>query len=131
MTPASSSLRPLIEKYYALIDGGKLHEACQMFTEDAKLTFANAEPVYGREAAESSIQYVLDHTTGVKHAVLDVWDDDGPDGTRSAAFELRIVYNLKSGNVVDNPGCAVAIANPQGQFVEQRLYGDLNNVFSG
>ena len=35
-----------------------------------------------------------------------------------------------SGTVVNNPGCVVATVNEDGKFTEQRLYGDLNNVFA-
>lgn len=131
MTTLTKSARPLVEKYYALIDGGNLSEAMAMFTDDAKLTFANADPVYGSPAAEASIQRVLDQTTRIKHDVVAFWDQEGPDTTSVALFEIRITYHLKSGAVINNPGCVVAIVNEDGKFVEQRLYGDLNNVFAG
>jgi ketosteroid isomerase-like protein len=131
VTTLTKTARPLVDKYYALIDDGHLSEASTMYTDDVKLTFANAEPVYGRAAAEAAIQHVLDRTTGIKHDVVTFWDEEGPDGTRVAVFEIRITYYLKSGNVINNPGCVVAIVNEDDQFTEQRLYGDLNNVFAG
>lgn len=131
MTTATKSLRGLVEDYYSLIDGGNLAEAFEMFTEDAKLTFANAQPVYGRAAAEAAIQHVLDRTTAIKHELVTYWDEDGSAETQVAFFEIRIIYNLHSGQVINNPGCVVAIANKEGKFIEQRLYGDLSNVFSG
>jgi ketosteroid isomerase-like protein len=127
----TSRLRPLIEDYYALIDGGDVSKACAMLTDDAKVTFANHEPVYGPAAAEAAFQRVLDFTTAVKHDVLTMWEAAEPDGKQSVVFELRIRYDLKSGKTISNPGIAVAIVNPEGKFVEQRLYGDLNNVFAG
>lgn len=131
MTTLTKSVRPLVEKYYALIDDGHLSEASMMYTDDVKLTFANAEPVYGRAAAEAAIQYVLDQTTGIKHDVVTFWDQEAPDGTSLAFFEIRITYHLKSGKVINNPGCVVAVVNEDDKFTEQRLYGDLNNVFAG
>jgi ketosteroid isomerase-like protein len=131
MTTLTRSVRPLVENYYALIDDGHLGEASTMYTEDVKLTFANAEPVHGRTAAQAAIQRVLDRTTRIKHDVVTFWEEDGPDGTSIALFEIRITYHLKSGQVINNPGCVVAIVNKDDQFTEQRLYGDLNNVFAG
>jgi ketosteroid isomerase-like protein len=131
MTALTNSVRPLVERYYALIDDGHLAQAGTMYTDDVKLTFANAEPVHGRAAAEAAIQHVLDQTTGIKHDVVTFWDEEGPDGTSVAFFEIRITYYLKSGEVINNPGCVVAIVNDDDKFTEQRLYGDLNNVFAG
>jgi ketosteroid isomerase-like protein len=131
MTTLTKSVRPLVENYYALIDDGHLGEASTMYTEDVKLTFANADPVHGRAAAQAAIQHVLDRTTRIKHDVVTFWDEQGPDGTSVAFFEIRITYYLKSGQVINNPGCVVAIVNEDDQFTEQRLYGDLNNVFAG
>ncbi|MER7164965.1 nuclear transport factor 2 family protein [Micromonospora sp. NPDC000207] len=124
-TPA----RRLVEEYYALIDGGKLPEACELMTEDVKLTFANAEPVYGRAAAASSIQYVLDCCDSIKHDVVTFFETTDADGTRTAFIEIRIKYFLKNGKVLDNPGAVVATVDGEGRFTEQRLYGDLNEVF--
>lgn len=131
----ADSLKPMLEQYFALIDGGKLSEACEMFTDDAKLTFANAEPVYGADAAQKAIQMVLDQTSSIKHEIVSFWDVDeegyGQEkGGQTAVFELRIVYNLTSGKAVRNPGVSVAVVR-DGKFIEQRLYGDLNNVFAG
>ncbi|GGM17243.1 MULTISPECIES: nuclear transport factor 2 family protein [Micromonospora] len=124
-TPA----RRLVEEYYALIDGGNLPAACELMTEDVKLTFANAEPVHGRAAAEASIKYVLDHCDRITHRVVTFFETGDADGARTAFYEIRITYVLKNGKVLDNPGAVVATVDAQGRFTEQRLYGDLNEVF--
>jgi hypothetical protein len=126
---ATPSTQRLVEQYYALIDGNNLSEACDLMTEDIKLTFANAAPVYGRAAAESSIRYVLDFCSKIEHDVVSFFEVDNWDGTHTAFFEIRIKYDLKDGRVVDIPGAVVAIVNADGRFTEQRLYGDLNEVF--
>ena len=131
MTTLTTSIRPIVEKYYALIDGGRLAEAGALYTDDVKLTFANADPVYGRAAAEASIQHVLDQTTVIKHDIVTFWDEQASDGASVAFFEIRITYHLKSGRVITNPGCVVAVVDDDGRFTEQRLYGDLSNVFAG
>jgi len=128
---ATTSTRLLVEQYYALIDGNDLSAACELMTDDIKLTFANAAPVYGRAAAQSSIQYVLDFCSKIKHDVVSFFEADNGDGTRTAFFEIRIKYDLKDGRVVDIPGAVVAVVNADGRFTEQRLYGDLTDVFAG
>lgn len=130
-TTTTSSSRQLVERYYALIDGGELSEAADLMTGDVRLTFANAEPVQGSAAAEASIQYVLDQTSEIKHELLHLWEWDNGDDTRTVVFEIRITYWLKSGEVLSIPGAVVTTVNSDNKFTEQRLYGDLNEVFAG
>lgn len=127
----TASVKPVIEKYYGLIDAGHLHEASGLYSEDVTLTFANAGPVYGPAAAEASIQHVLDLCTAIRHTLVTWFEEAHADGSATAFFEIRIRYDLKSGTVVDNPGAVVAMVNADGKFTEQRLYGDLTNVFRG
>ena len=127
----TESVKPIVEKYYGLIDSGQLHEASGLYTEDVKLTFANADPVYGPAAAEASIQHVLDFCTAIKHTVVTWFEEPDANGSTTAFFEIRIRYDLKSGKVLDNPGAVVARVNANGKFTEQRLYGDLSEVFEG
>lgn len=131
MPNETSGLRPLIRNYYALVDAGDTSAALEMFADDAKLTFANNEPVYGRAAAKATFQHVLDVIDAQAHDVLNTWEADEPDGNRSIVFEFRIRFDLKSGRTISKGGCGVAIVNPEGKFVEQRLYGDLSEVFAG
>ncbi|WP_040790425.1 nuclear transport factor 2 family protein [Nocardia paucivorans] len=140
MTTAITSVQELSEHYYELIDTlepDRLAQACALMTEDVRLTFANAPTVTGREAAAGSIQVVLDRCTGIKHTVLSRLESPRADGTIDFALEIRIHYNLKNGRTVDIPGSVfgtvreVDTANgPQLRFTEQRLYGDLTDVFA-
>lgn len=127
---ATTSTRSLVEKYYGLIDTGRLGDATKLMTDDVKLTFANAAPVTGREAAEASIQMVLDRCNAIKHSVVTWFEEAGENGTTNVLFEIRIAYDLKNGKDIDIPGCVFATVNADGQFTEQRLYGDLNEVFA-
>jgi hypothetical protein len=132
MTTATDTLRPVLEGYFALMDGGHLDQAvAKNFAEDAKVTFANADPVYGKAAIEASIGQVIDQTTSIKHDIPTFWEEPGPGENRTALYELTITYNLKTGKTLVLPGMSLAIFNPAGKIIEQRLYGDLNEVFAG
>ncbi|GAA0364665.1 nuclear transport factor 2 family protein [Actinoallomurus spadix] len=127
---ADSATRRLVEQYYDLIDSGDLHQACGLMAENVKFTFANADPIFGQESAEAAIQVVLDRCTAIRHRVVTWFEEPGPDGSVNANFEIRIRYDLKNGKVLDNPGAVFATVNDDGVFTEQRLYGDLNEVFA-
>jgi hypothetical protein len=132
MTTATESLRPMLEAYFALMDGSRLDEAIRNnFAEDAKVRFANADPVYGHAAIKASIGAVINQTSSIKHDIPTFWDEPGPDENRTALYELMITYNLKTGKTLVLPGMSLAIVNPEGKIIEQRLYGDLNEVFAG
>lgn len=126
-----SAVRQMVEDYYEHIDEGRLSEAAQLMTDDVKLTFANAEPVTGRDAAAASIQYVLDQCTAIEHTVVN-WIEPHPatNGITEVMFEIRIHYNLKNGREVDIPGAVYAAIDSDLKFTEQRLYGDLTEVFA-
>ena len=122
--------RSLVEKYYELIDTGRLAEAALLMTDGVKFTFANADPIVGRSAAESSIQFVLDQCSKIKHSIVTFFEFAREDGWTDIIFEIRIKFDLKNGRTLDLPGCAVATVNSDGSFTEQRLYADLNEVFA-
>lgn len=126
-----TSVRKAVEEYYEHIDSGRLADAVQLMTDDVSLTFANAEPVTGREAAAASIQYVLDQCTKIRHTVFH-WMEPQPaaDGTTEVTFEIRIHYWLKNGKELDIPGAVYARFDADTQCTEQRLYGDLTEVFA-
>ncbi|MEU4313295.1 nuclear transport factor 2 family protein [Nocardia sp. NPDC024068] len=126
-----SSVRKIVEEYYGLIDSGRLGDAAALMTDDVKLTFANAEPVTGRDTATASIQFVLDQCDKIEHKVVH-WIEPHPpvDGITEVVFEIRIHYWLKNGKEVDIPGAVYATVNADNLFTEQRLYGDLTEVFA-
>ncbi|MGW0178330.1 nuclear transport factor 2 family protein [Nocardia sp. NPDC003345] len=126
-----SAVRKMVEEYYGLIDSGRLADAAALMTDDVKLTFANAEPVTGRDTATASIQFVLDQCDKIEHKVVH-WIEPHPpvDGITEVVFEIRIHYWLKNGKEVDIPGAVYATVNADTLFTEQRLYGDLTEVFA-
>lgn len=140
MTTAVTSVRELGEHYYRLVDTldpDRLAEACALMTEDVRLTFANAPSVTGREAAAQSIQVVLDRCTGIEHTVTSLIEAVRADGSIDFALELRIHYDLKNGGTVVIPGSVFGTVRqvdtedgPALRFTEQRLYGDLTDVFA-
>lgn len=123
--------RTIAEEYYELIDSGQVHESTRFLSDDIKFTFANAEPVYGKQAVEDSIGLVLAQCTAIKHTIVSFFEQPGDDGMTHVSFELRIRYDLTNGTVLELPGAGFATLDAEGRFIEERLYGDLNPVFAG
>jgi SnoaL-like domain len=132
MTTATDSFRPMLEAYFAQLDSRDVDGAIgSNFTEDAKVRFANADPVFGHDAIQGSIGAVVNQTSSIKHDIPTYWEEPGPGENTTLLYELMITYNLKTGKTLVLPGMSLAIVNPDGKIVEQRLYGDLNEVFAG
>lgn len=125
-----ASAREITEQYFAHVDAGRLDLAAKLMTDDVKFTFANAPTVTGRHAAAAAIQMVLDLCTDIKHSIVHWMELPASRNCVDVMCEIRIRYHLKSGAVIDIPGSVYAAVTTAGQYSEQRLYGDLCQVFA-
>jgi hypothetical protein len=105
-----------LERYYALLDAGRVREAAEEFL-DPSCTFriANAEPIGFIDAARALAPFVK----GTRHRLLTVLE--GGDG--SIACELEITYIRHDGSTVTLPGSLFANIR-DGRFADQRAYID-------
>jgi hypothetical protein len=105
-----------LERYYALLDSGRVREAAAEFL-DPECTFriANAEPVSFIDAARALAPFVK----ATRHRLLSVLESD--DGI--IACELEITYTRHDGSAVTLPGALFGTVR-EGRFHEQRAYTD-------
>ena len=105
-----------LERYYELLDGGRVREAAAEFLDPAcTFRIANATPVGFMDAARALAPLV----TGTRHRITSVLESD--DGT--IACELEITYTRHDGSSVTLPGALFAHVR-DGRFIEQRAYTD-------
>lgn len=108
--------RAWLERYYRLLDDGRVREAIDEFVaEGCTIRFANREPVAFIDEARRMAKLVK----GVRHEILGVLEGD--DGT--IACELNVTYIKHDGSGVTLPGSLFARVE-NGRFVEQRAYID-------
>ena len=105
-----------LQRYYALLDGGRVREALREFiARDCTIRFANRAPVDFVTEARRMASVVK----GVRHEILTVVE--GNDGI--LACELNVTYFKHDGSEVTLPGALFARIE-DGRFVEQRAYVD-------
>jgi ketosteroid isomerase-like protein len=104
-----------LERYYALLDSGRVREAVAEFlAPECTFRVANDEPVGFREAGRALAPFVK----GLRHRLLSVLEAEG-----TIAAELEITYIRHDGSSVTLPGALFATVR-DGQFTEQRAYVD-------
>ena len=90
-----------LQRYYALLDAGRVREALDEFlSRDCTIRLGNGEPVDFLAEARRMGRFVQ----GIRHELLTVLEDD--DGT--LACELRITYVKHDGTEVTLPGALFA-----------------------
>ena len=105
-----------LERYYGLLDSGRVREAVTEFLDPAcTVRIANAEPVGFIDAARALAPFVA----GTRHRIMSMLESD--DGT--IACELRITYTRHDGSSITLPGALFAHVR-DGRFIEQRAYTD-------
>jgi SnoaL-like domain len=105
-----------LERYYRLLDEGRVREAIGEFLADGcTFRFGNGEPATFIDEARRMSKLI----TGTRHTIVSVLESD--DGL--LACELEITYFKHDGSSVTLPGSLFAKVR-DGRFVEQRAYID-------
>jgi ketosteroid isomerase-like protein len=105
-----------LERYYSLIDAGRVREAAQEFLDEScTIRLGNEEPTGLLEQARRISPLI----SGTRHRLINVLETD--DGT--LACELEITYIKRDGTSVTLPGSLFATVRG-GRFVQQRAYVD-------
>lgn len=115
-----------LRDYYRAIDAVETDTFMAMFTEDARMIFANADPIEGRDAIREALTGLRTSVGGWRHVLHGSWqlDDD------LIGFECEVVYTrLDDKEVTVRAGCFFAFAE-DGRCREQRIHVDTTPVFA-
>ena len=94
------------------------------FTEDGRFRFGNAPSVTGREAVEQSVADFFSSLQGLRHEILDVWDEGD-----SVISEVEVTYTRKDGSDVQLPAATIG-RRRDGLLADYRIYMDVNPLFA-
>ncbi|MDT7710385.1 MAG: hypothetical protein QOG20_5992 [Pseudonocardiales bacterium] len=115
-----------LRDYYRAIDAVETDTFMAMFTEDARMVFANADPIEGRDGIREALTGLRASVGGWRHILYGTWqlEDD------LIAFECEVVYTRLDGKEVTvRAGCFFAFA-ADGRCREQRIHVDTTPVFA-
>lgn len=123
---ASERNQAWLKDYYRHIDAMDTDAYMAMFTEDARMIFANSDPLEGRDAIRQALTGLLGSVDGIRHVLHNAWqvEDD------LVAFECDVVYSRKDGKEVTVRGGCFFVFAEDGRCQEQRIYVDTSPVFA-
>lgn len=115
-----------LRDYYRAIDAMETEAYMAMFAEDARMVFANADPLEGRDAIREALTGLLAGVDGIRHVLHTAWqvEDD------LVAFECDVIYTRKDGKEVTVRGGCFFVFGEDGLCREQRITVDTSPVFA-
>lgn len=113
----------LIKRYYETVDAMDLEAFKAMHSKNARVTFANFPAVEGPEQIAGAIGQFWSTIRGLKHNVVNRWDNPG-----ESILEVAVDYTRKDGKSVTLP--CVSILKPEGDKVgELRVFIDVAPLY--
>jgi ketosteroid isomerase-like protein len=115
-----------LRDYYRHIDAKETDAYMAMFSENARMIFANADPIEGRAGIREALTGLLGSVAATRHVLHQTWqvDDD------LVAFECDVIYTRKDGKEVTVRGGCFFVFGDDGLCREQRITVDITPVFA-
>lgn len=118
--------RRWLTDYYRHVDAREPDGFMAMLTDDAVMTFANAEPVKGNDAIRVVLVGLLDAIAGIRHEVHAVYEPGGD----LVVFECDVHYLRLDGRQVTVRGAGFFEIGSDDLCREQRILVDVSPVFT-
>ncbi|HJR45069.1 MAG TPA: nuclear transport factor 2 family protein [Actinomycetota bacterium] len=113
-----------MKELYAVVDTLDARGFAGFFEPDGRMRFGNAPTLTGREEIASSIEQFFAGLQGLRHEILDVWEEDDV-----VIGEVEATYTRTDGSEVILP--AVTIGRCNGDLLrDYRIYMDINPLFA-
>jgi ketosteroid isomerase-like protein len=123
----TANVESVARRLFAAVDALDPDRVIAFMTDDVRLTFANAEPLVGKDAVKASFAAARDLLASVRHDATGFWR--GEDGEFAVvAVEARVAYRLRDGREVVLP--ATSALRLKGSLVaDYRIFMDPRPVF--
>ncbi|MFZ5558701.1 MAG: nuclear transport factor 2 family protein [Pseudomonadota bacterium] len=113
--------------FFTAVDTREADRIAAHFTDDIRLRFGNAEPVFGREAVKTSFSATSAALRSVHHEIRGVWS--GRDGeTEVVSTEADVTYEMADGRRVTVP-CTSTLRLRGDLIADYRIFIDATPVF--
>lgn len=117
----------IVRAIFAATDAKDTAAKLELIADDVTLTFANADPVSGRDAFEQASDTFNESLTAVAHEITGIWTEPGEEDVVLA--ELRVHYTRLDGGQLTLP-CFNTFRLRGGLIVDYRIYMDIAPVFA-
>lgn len=113
-----------MKELFEIVDRMDARGFAEEFIEDGRFRFGNWPTATGRAAIEKTVADFFAGVQGLRHEILDVWDEG-----ETVICELEVTYTRKDGSDVQLP--AATIGRRRGDLLaDYRIYMDVNPLFA-
>ena len=113
-----------MKELFETIDRMDARGFAEAFTDDGRFRFGNAPTVTGRDGIEKTVADFFAGLQGLRHEILDVWDDGD-----SVISEVEVTYTRKDGSEVQLPAATIGRRRDD-LLADYRIYMDVNPLFA-
>lgn len=113
-----------MKELFGTVDAMDAQGFSRYFTQEAHFRFGNAPTVTGRDAIASSVEEFFSNLEGLRHEILDVWEQDDV-----VISEVEVTYTRKDGSEVHLPAATIARCKDH-LMSDYRIYMDINALFA-
>jgi ketosteroid isomerase-like protein len=97
----------------------------ELFADDGRLVFANAEPLVGRDAIRAGIDGFYSTIKGLRHQIANAWYVED-----TTIVEARVTYDRLDGDSVTIPVVSIWHRRNDGPIDDYRVYFDVTPVYA-
>ena len=115
---------PTAHSFFQKIDTQDLDGLAALLADDARMVFANGDPMVGREAVLAGNIGFFSTIKNLRHRLLSEWSV----GTDTIA-ETEVTYTRLDNKEVSISGVTIWQVDNDDLIIELRIYGDLTPVF--
>jgi hypothetical protein len=112
-------------RLFAAIDSMESGAIGELFADDARLVFGNAEPLVGHEAIITGTRAFFSMINGLRHRILNEWHV-GAD----TVVETEVTYRRLDDKSVSVPVVSIWHSRDDGLVDDYRVFFDLTPVFA-
>jgi hypothetical protein len=115
----------MTQRVFQTVDSMRPDSIAELFTEDAKMVFGNADPLVGREAITAGIQGFFSTINGLQHRIVNDWHI-GAD----TVAETEVTYRRLDDKDVSVPVVSIWHTRDDGLINDYRVFFDLTPVYA-
>jgi ketosteroid isomerase-like protein len=115
----------LTPRIFQAVDSMQPDSIADMFAQDAKLVFGNADPLVGREAITAGLKGLFSTINGMRHRIVNDWHM-GAD----TVAETEVTYRRLDDKDVTVPVVSIWHTRDDGLIDDYRVFFDLTPVYT-
>jgi ketosteroid isomerase-like protein len=112
------------DRVFALVDAMDIRGFGELFAEDGRVTFGNAEPMIGRDGIAAGLKQFYKSIAALRHEVVNIWSNEA----HTIAY-ANVTYRRLDGHQVSVPSATIYHID-DGKIDDYRIFIDLSPVYS-